>query len=54
MASKKGTWVSFTYVGKETKFVTELFRGTDVNTSYRTNIIEKFRPTDSVKLGKIQ
>jgi len=23
---KKSTWVSFTYVGKETKFITELFR----------------------------
>lgn len=28
---KKSTWVSFTYVGKETKFITELFRDTDVN-----------------------
>jgi hypothetical protein len=52
---KESTWVSFAYVGKETNFITELFRDTGVNISYRTNnTIEKFWPTDSTKQGKIQ
>ena len=35
-------WISFTYVGKETKFITNLFRNTKLNISYRIkNTTEK-------------
>lgn len=34
--------IFFTYVGKETKFITKLFRSTNINRSYKTkNVIEK-------------
>jgi len=29
-------WISFTYVGKETKFLTKLFTNTKINISYKT------------------
>jgi len=34
--------VSFTYVGKETKFITKFFINTNINISYKTkNTVEK-------------
>jgi len=49
MASKR-VRVSFTHVGKETNFITEMFRDTDVNISYRTNnTTAKLWSIDSMK-----
>jgi hypothetical protein len=37
--------ISFTYVGKETKFITKFFINTNINISYKTkNTIEKLLP----------
>jgi hypothetical protein len=30
-------WVKFTYTGKETRYITKLFKGTDVKIAFRTN-----------------
>jgi hypothetical protein len=30
-------WVSFTYIGKETRHITKLFKNTEVKTAFRTN-----------------
>jgi hypothetical protein len=30
-------WVSFTYIGKETRQITKLFKNTRVKTTFRTN-----------------
>jgi hypothetical protein len=41
-STSNNKWVSFTYVGKETKFITKLFKNTNVRISYMAkNTIEK-------------
>jgi hypothetical protein len=35
--TQEHTWVTFTYTGKETRLVTQLFRNTNLKISYRTN-----------------
>jgi hypothetical protein len=36
-------WVTFTYVGKETRHITKLFKNMTVKTAYRTkNTIKRF------------
>lgn len=36
---RKNKWISVTYVRKESKFVTELFRNTNLGIAYETNNI---------------
>ena len=33
----KKKWATFTYVDKQTRFITKLFKNTPVNIAYRTN-----------------
>jgi hypothetical protein len=41
-------WARFTYVGKETKYITKLFKNTTVRITYTThNTIHKLLNTDS-------
>ena len=35
--NNKNVWANFTYFGKETKFITKLFKQTPVRISYTTN-----------------
>jgi hypothetical protein len=34
---QKQKWAKFTYIGKETKFITKLFKSTNVKTAFTTN-----------------
>jgi hypothetical protein len=34
---KKNKWAKFTYIGKETKYITKLFRDSPIQISYTTN-----------------
>jgi hypothetical protein len=39
---KKTKWATFSYVGKETKFITKLFKGSQINIAFTTrNTIKK-------------
>jgi len=35
--NRKKKWARFTYMGKETRYITKLFKNTDVKISYTTN-----------------
>jgi len=35
--NRKKKWARFTYMGKETRFITKLFKNNDVKISYTTN-----------------
>ena len=35
--TEKPTWARFTYVGKETRFITKLFKDTNISVAFTTN-----------------
>jgi hypothetical protein len=43
---QKQKWVTFTYTGKETKFITQIFKNTDIQIAYKTrNLIKTLLTT---------
>jgi len=52
-------WVKFTYVGRETRYITKLFRNTSFKVAYTTNnnlgkLLEMQKPTNQTNLTRME